>query len=218
MTKRTWSERSGSALDQWVRITHMLFCCGRDNGAYAIQKGVGIMELIYGLVTGILFGFLMQKAHVIRYDKQVGAMRLTDFTIFKFMLSAIIVGMVGIYFLKDAGIVSLSVKSTSLGANIIGGLIFGIGWALAGYCPGTAAGALGEGRWDALIAIVGMLVGAALYAEAYPALKASVLAWGNLGKITLPDILGLHHWIVIVALCVIYVGLFFLFRLVEKVE
>ena len=212
MTERTRTERSGSALDQWVRFTHMLFCCGRDNGAHAVQKGVEIMELIYGLVTGILFGFLMQKAQVIRYDKQVGAMRLVDFTIFKFMLSAIIVGMVGIYLLKDFGIISLSVKATSLGANIIGGLIFGIGWALAGYCPGTAAGALGEGRWDALIVIFGMLAGAALYAEAYPAMKSSILTWGNYGKITLPGILGWNHWTVIIVLSVIYVGLFLLFE------
>lgn len=190
----------------------MLFCRKRDNGAHDIQKGVAIMELIYGLVTGILFGFLMQKAHVIRYDKQVGAMRLIDFTIFKFMLSAIIVGMVGIYLLKDLGIVSLSVKATSLGANVIGGLIFGVGWALAGYCPGTAAGALGEGRWDALIVIVGMLVGAAIYAEVYPALKSSILAWGNYGKITLPGILGMNHWIVIIIMAVLYIGLFYLFE------
>lgn len=190
----------------------MLFCRKRDNGAHDIQKGVAIMELIYGLVTGILFGFLMQKANVIRYDKQVGAMRLIDFTIFKFMLSAIIVGMVGIYLLKDLGIVSLSVKATSLGANVIGGLIFGVGWALAGYCPGTAAGALGEGRWDALIVIVGMLVGAAIYAEVYPALKSSILAWGNYGKITLPGILGMNHWIVIIIMAVLYIGLFYLFE------
>ncbi len=170
------------------------------------------MELIYGLVTGILFGFLMQRAHVIRYDKQVGAMRLLDMTIFKFMLSAIIVGMVGIYLLKDLGIVTLSVKATSLGANIIGGILFGVGWALLGYCPGTAAGALGEGRWDALIGIIGMLIGAAVYAEIYPAIKSTVLAWGSCGKITLADILGLNHWIVIAIVTVIYLGLFYLFE------
>jgi uncharacterized membrane protein YedE/YeeE len=170
------------------------------------------MELIYGLVTGILFGFLMQRAHVIRYDKQVGAMRLLDMTIFKFMLSAIIVGMIGIYLLKDFGIITLSVKATSLGANIIGGIIFGIGWAILGYCPGTAAGALGEGRWDALIGIIGMLIGAAIYAEVYPAIKSTILAWGSYGKITLADILGLNHWIMIAILTIIYLGLFYLFE------
>lgn len=169
--------------------------------------------LIYGLITGILFGFLMQKARVIRYDKQVGALRVLDMTIVKFMLSSIFVGMAGIYLLKDLGLIKLSVKATILGGNIIGGLLFGIGWGLLGYCPATQAGALGEGRWDALWGIVGMLVGAALFAEAYPALKKTVLTWGDFGKITLPQILGLNHWFLIP---VFIIGGLLLFRWFEK--
>ena len=134
-------------------------------------------EQLYGLITGILFGFLLQKAQVIRYDKQLGALRFVDMTIVKFMLTTILVGMVGIHLLVDLGLVTLSVKSTVLGGNILGGLIFGLGWGLLGYCPGTSAGALGEGRWDGLWGILGMLFGAALFAEAYPALKKTVLTW-----------------------------------------
>ena len=59
--------------------------------------------LIYGFITGIIFGFLLQKGQVLKYDKQLGALRLIDFTIVKFMLSAIIVAMIGIYLLKDLG-------------------------------------------------------------------------------------------------------------------
>ena len=84
--------------------------------------------LPYGLITGILFGFLLQKGLVLRYDKQVGALRLLDMAIVKFMLSSILVGMVGIYLLNDLGLVKLHVKATVLGGNIIGGLLFGIGW------------------------------------------------------------------------------------------
>jgi uncharacterized membrane protein YedE/YeeE len=170
------------------------------------------MELIYGLITGILFGFLMQKAQVLRYDKQIGALRLIDLTVVKFMLSAIIVGMIGIYLLLDLGLVSLSVKSAALGANIIGGLIFGFGWAIFGYCPGTAAGALGEGRWDVFFGLIGMLLGAAIYAEVYPYIKGSVLKWGSLGKITLPGVLGINHWILVIVLSVIFIALFALFE------
>ena len=154
--------------------------------------------LFYGLVTGILFGFFLQKARVIRYDKQIGALRFLDMTIVKFMLTSILVGMIGVYLLLDLGLVKLSVKSTVLGGNILGGLIFGLGWGLLGYCPGTSAGALGEGRWDAVWGILGMLVGAALFAESYPALKKTVLTWGDFGKITLPQILGINHWVLIV--------------------
>jgi len=164
--------------------------------------------LLYGLLTGIIFGFLMQKAQVLRYDKQIGALRLQDFTIVKFMLSSVIVSMVGIYLLVDLGLIELSIKATSLGGNIVGGLIFGIGWALVGYCPATGAGALGEGRWDAAFGLVGMLFGAAVYAEVYPVMKTTVLTWGNLGKITLYGVLGINHWIVIIVLIVLFVGLF----------
>src|SRR4030066_1418475 len=129
------------------------------------------MMLFYGLITGIIFGFLLQKARVIRYDKQLGALRLIDMTIVKFMLSTILVAMVGTYLLKDLGLVKLSIKTTILGSVILGGLIFGIGWGFLGYCPGTSAGALGEGRTDAFWGMLGMLVGAALFAEIFPAIS-----------------------------------------------
>jgi hypothetical protein len=164
--------------------------------------------LVYGLITGVLFGFLLQKGRVLRYDRQLGALRLLDMTIVKFMFSTIIVGMAGVYLLKDFGLVKLSVKPTLLGANILGGLIFGIGWGLLGYCPGTSAGALGEGRWDAIWGIVGMLVGAALYAEAFPFMKKTVLTWGDLGKLTLPELLGVNPWVIIPVFAVAALGLF----------
>ncbi|MFO7686310.1 MAG: YeeE/YedE thiosulfate transporter family protein [Desulfobacterales bacterium] len=104
-------------------------------------------EQWFGLVTGILFGFLLQKGRVLRFEKQVGAMLLEDMTILKFILSAILVGMVGITLLTETGTIALSHKSMNLGAVLLGGALFGSGWALMGFCPGTSIGALGEGRW-----------------------------------------------------------------------
>jgi uncharacterized membrane protein YedE/YeeE len=164
-------------------------------------------------MTGVAFGFLLQKARVVRYDTQLGALRFIDMTIIKFMLSSILVGMVGVHILVNLGLAKLSLKPTILGGNILGGLIFGMGWGLLGYCPGTAAGALGEGRWDALWGILGMLTGAALFAEAYPSLKRTVLTWGDFGKITLPQVFGLNHWIII---SMFVIGCLALFRWFEK--
>ena len=163
---------------------------------------------MYGLVTGILFGFFLQKGRVLRYDKQISALLLQDMTILKFMLSHIVVAMVGVYLLLDLGLVKLSLKPTILGAVVFGGLIFGLGWGLLGYCPGTSLGALGEGRTDAIWGMAGMVVGAAIYAEAYPYLQKTVLTWGNLGKITIPQVLGVNHWFVIVPFILLVGALF----------
>ena len=168
--------------------------------------------LLAGLVTGFAFGFLLQKGRVLRYEKQLGALRLLDMTIFKFMLSAILVGMVGLYLLRDLGWIDLSIKDTILGANVVGGLLFGVGWGLFGLCPGTAIGALGEGRWHAAFGIAGMLVGAALYNALYPFVSRTVLTWGDFGGVTLSSALGLNHWLIIVVLAVLFLLLFRLFE------
>lgn len=166
------------------------------------------MEQTIGLVTGLLFGFFLQKGEVLRFERQIGFMLLKDMTIIKFMMTAVLVGMVGIYACHAAGLISLSVKATNLAAIAVGGLLFGIGWAIAGYCPGTSVGALAEGRIHAIWAILGMLTGAALYAEAYPLMKQTLLAWGNFGKITLPQVLGLSPWVIIVPFILVSLGLF----------
>ena len=95
------------------------------------------IDQLLGLATGVIFGFLLQKGRVLRYDKQVGALLLKDMTIFKFMLSAIVVGMFGILALHEMGLITLSLKAMNVGGILVGGALFGVGWAVSGYCPGT---------------------------------------------------------------------------------
>jgi uncharacterized protein len=165
-------------------------------------------DQILGLATGILFGFLLQKGRVLRFEKQIGAMLLKDMTILKFMLSAIIVGMVGVELMTGAGIITMSHKPMNVGAILVGGALFGAGWAVMGYCPGTSMGALGEGRWHAIFAIAGMVAGAALYAELYPFFKSTVLSWADYGKIGLPEALGVSPWVVIIVFVCVVLGMF----------
>ena len=162
--------------------------------------------LALGLVTGIFFGFFLQKGQALKYNKQVGMLRLQDFTLLKVMASAILVGMVGVYFLVDMGIGKLSLKPTVLAANILGGLIFGLGWGMLGYCPGTAVGATAEGRGDAFWGgVLGMLVGAGIFSEFYPLIKDNLLKWGDLGKLTIPRVIGVNHWVVIAIVWICFV-------------
>jgi len=93
----------------------------------------GPARLVVGLLTGIAFGFVLQKAQVTRYEKIVGFFRLTDFTVLKVMFGGVLAGMVGIYLLKDLGLVNLHIKPTLLGANILGAVIFGAGMLLLGF-------------------------------------------------------------------------------------
>ena len=165
-----------------------------------------------GLITGIAFGFLLQKGRVLRFDRQIGAMLLKDMTIMKFMLSAILVGMVGILALSGADIIKLGHKPMNVGAVVIGAALFGGGWAIMGFCPGTSVGALGEGRWHAIFAIAGMIVGAAIYAELYPLFKSTVLAWADYGKIGFPEVLGVTPWIIVTVFWAVCIPLFFWFE------
>lgn len=149
-------------------------------------------QLMLGLAFGIAFGFLLQKGGVAKYDVLLGALLLTDFTVMRIMLTAILVGMVGIFGMHALGLVKLHVKPTRYAANLIGGLVFGVGFALLGYCPGTGAAAVGQGNLDALAGIGGLLAGSYVYAELSRGLGSTVLSWGNRGGIMLPDLFGIR--------------------------
>ncbi len=167
-------------------------------------------RLVIGLLIGVGFGFLLQKGGVTRYDVIVGQLLLTDFTVFKVMASAVITGMIGVHLLRSLGMVRLHPKPGSWGSSALGGLIFGVGFALLGYCPGTIAGAVGQGSVDALLGGVGGgLLGAGLFAWAYPRLEEKVLRRGEFGDVTFPEILGVNCWMVVVPAILILVGLLF---------
>jgi uncharacterized membrane protein YedE/YeeE len=147
-------------------------------------------QLALGLVFGVIFGFLLQKGGVAKYHILIGVLLLEDFTVIKVMVSAIIVGMVGIFTMHRLGMVELHLKPTRYAANVLGGLLFGVGFALIGYCPGTGAAALGQGNYDAIGGVLGLMAGSYLYAEASGALSRSVEKWGDRGKLTLPELVG----------------------------
>lgn len=148
-------------------------------------------QLLLGLVFGLVFGFLLQKGGAAKFEVLIGALLLSDFTVIKIMLTAILVGMVGVFSLYALGLVKLHVKPTRYASNIVGGLVFGAGFALIGYCPGTGAAALGQGNLDAIAGVIGLIAGSHLYAESSGALNGSVLSWGQRGAIMLPDLVRL---------------------------
>jgi len=163
-------------------------------------------QVALGLLIGIAFGFLLQKSNVTRYEVVMGQLLLTDFTVLKMMLSAVIVGMIGFFLLKKAGLVQPHIMSGSAGSSIAGGLVFGLGFALLGYCPGTVAGAVGQGALDALFGgFTGMLIGAGLFARIYPALDTIILHRGEFPATTLPQLLRVSERLVVLLLVIVSV-------------
>lgn len=150
-------------------------------------------QLALGLLFGIAFGFLLQKGGVAKFNVLIGQLLLQDFTVVKVMLSAVIVGMIGIHVMHRLGWVELHIKPTRYASNIIGGLVFGVGFALSAYCPGTGAAALGQGNYDAIAMIVGMIAGSYLFAEASGQIARRLNPIGDRGKITLHDWLPVNR-------------------------
>lgn len=162
------------------------------NDTYDPGKPDSARQLVLGLLFGVVFGFLLQKGGVAKYEVLMGQFFLTDFTVIKIMLTAIIVGMLGIFMMRVLGLVELHVKPTRYAANIAGGLLFGIGLGLLGYCPGTGIAALGQGNYDAIAGILGLMAGSYFYAETSGFLGMTIQKIGNRGLIMLPDLLGMR--------------------------
>lgn len=170
---------------------------------YALKN----VQRAMGLIFGICFGFLLQKGGVTDYNVLMGQLLLTDFTVVKVMVSAVITGMVGVEVLRTMGLVVLHPKPGSFGSIVPGGLIFGAGFALLGYCPGTVAGAVGEGRLDALIGgVPGILIGTWMFAIVYPRLEGSIMRLGEFGDMTFPDLFRKPPWMLVLPAALILTG------------
>ena len=165
------------------------------------------IQLVIGLMIGLCMGFLLQKGGVTDYEVVTGQLLLIDFTVAKTMLSAVATGMIGVYALRELGLARLHPKVGSIGSTIIGGLIFGVGFGLLGYCPGTISGAVGQGSLDALFGgMVGMLAGSGIFAALYQRLDDRILGKGYFGEITIPQLFRINPWIMIVPLVIVIAG------------
>ena len=163
------------------------------------------------VIFGTVFGFLLQKGGVGKYNVLLGQLLLQDFTVAKVMLTAIVVGMSGVFTLHHFAKANLHLQPTKIGAQIIGGTVFGIGFALIAYCPGTGPVALGQGSWDVLFGMAGLIAGSHLFAEMSGWLKRTVETWGDQGKVMLPDLLHLPRGVFVPLFALILIiGLFLL--------
>lgn len=148
---------------------------------------------------GMLFGVLLHRGGVANYNVIVNQFRFRDFTVLKIMLTAIIVGGIGVWALHGTGYAQYQIKPANLLGVALGAALFGIGMVLYGYCPGTGVAAIATGSLHALVGFSGMLAGAVLYALSYPWVEKHIQPVAALGKVRLPEITGIPDlgWFII---------------------
>lgn len=151
--------------------------------------------LAVAIAIGAVFGWFLERGGLGNARKLAGQFYLTDMTVLKVMFSAIVTAMLGLFWLSWAGVLDLSrvyVPETFILPQILGGVVFGAGFALAGLCPGTSCVSAATGRRDGIAVLVGMLAGVFVFAEAFSLVRGLYESTSR-GPLTLPQALGISH-------------------------
>jgi uncharacterized protein len=165
-----------------------------------------VLKIIIGIIVGFVFGYTLQRTGITKYPRVMGLLLLKDFKILKFMLTAVTFSMIGFYALDSFGVISLNPKPLDWGKPV-GGLIFGIGMALLGYCPGTMLSRIGEGKKDAWLGLVGMVLGIVFFAVNIKFFKENLTSNSMSGDIS--AFLGIHPWIIVPVAVVIFAAIIY---------
>jgi uncharacterized membrane protein YedE/YeeE len=165
--------------------------------------------LLIGFAIGCAFGAILFLGGASSYRKILGTLLLRDMTIIKLMMTAIGVGTLGVYLMDFSGLANMSIKPAYVWGIAAGGAVFGVGWAVSGYCPGTCVVGASEGKLDAIFTLAGALVGAFLFSLVYPTMDAWLMQNANFGKITFVDLIGVDGVYLAVPFSMILLGVAF---------
>lgn len=157
--------------------------------------------VLIGLATGIVFGFALEKSRVFEAGVIVRQMQLSSFLMLKVFLAAVVTGLVILAVLNGAFAVKLSLKPLLFKADLIGGVILGIGIVLAGACPGTSLAQVGAGYRDALFTVAGGIAGAIAYGYLDKPISTYFAESGD--KVGFDTLLGMPFWVTALALAAI---------------
>jgi len=178
-------------------------------------------SLWIALAVGILFGFVLERAGFGDARNLTNIFYFRDMRVLKVMFSAMVTAMVGLIVLSWIGLfdyamlLDSSLLQTYLWPQLVGGILFGLGFLIGGYCPGTSAVGIVSGKLDALVYLLGMIAGIWVFAGGFP-------AWGDfymsspLGRITLWQEFGISRELMAAAILVMALMAFWLAGLAEK--
>jgi len=182
---------------------------------YQVSEGV---LLLFALLTGIVFGMLLEKAGFGNARKLVQQFYFTDMSMFKVLFSAIVTAMVGIFWLSYLGVLDITqiyINGTYLWPQIIGGIVFGFGFVICGLCPGTSCVAVFTGKLDGLAVFAGMFAGLILFGELEPVLNKAI-NYSSLGDISLYEIFNMNYGVLTLLITFIALGAFWFAGRVEQ--
>jgi uncharacterized membrane protein YedE/YeeE len=174
----------------------------------------GLLDAPRGLLMaafiGVAFGFWLERAGFGSSRKLAAIFYFQDFAVMQVMFTAIVTALLGLQLFGALGLVDISSiyrMETFLWPQVVGGLIFGVGFVVGGWCPGTAMVGLVSGKADALVFLVGGALGSLVYAFAYPSL-ADFAAAGACGVLTLPQAFGLSNGVTTLLVVAVAIGAF----------
>ncbi len=173
--------------------------------------------LAFALLIGVGFGWFLEQGGMGNARKLAGQFYLTDLTVFKMLFSAVVTAMLGLFWLHRLGLLDLSlvyVPPTWVVPQLLGGLVFGVGFVMGGLCPGTSCVAVSSGRKDGLALLAGLLVGIFAFGESLPFLE-SLYSATAVGTLTVDQLIHIPYSLTVAAVTLLALGLF---RLAEWVE
>ena len=166
---------------------------------------------------GVGFGWFLERGGMGNARKLMGQFLLTDMTVFRVLFTAVVTAMLGIYWLRRLGWIAADavfIPETWLLPQLVGGAVFGVGFALCGLCPGTSCVAASSGRVDGLAVVGGMLLGVLTALLAWPAFAGFHGSTAR-GVLTLPDLLGVSEGVVVFGMTLAALGGFALAGRIE---
>jgi hypothetical protein len=170
------------------------------------------------LLLGFGFGFVLEKGGFGNAKKLAGQWYGYDFAVLRVMFTAIVVSMIGLFGLAGLGVVDLGqvyVNETFLWPQIAGGVIFGFGFVIGEYCPGTAVVGCATGKIDAMAYLGGFFAGLLGFFLVFPLLEGFYDS-SAMGRVLLPDLLGVPAGVVVLAVVVVALGAFKLTHVLQR--
>ena len=172
-------------------------------------------NLLIGALIGAGFGFLLEASGFTNTRKLAGVFYGYDATVIKVFFTAAVTALIGLFILHYMGWIDISLTfypKTFWIPTLIGGIIMALGFVIGGFCPGTSLSAAVTGKIDAMVFIVGVMIGIFGFIFSYEAVWEGLRKAGNMGRVNLPQWLGIKEGLFIFLFTVIAIVSFWIFQ------